>query len=399
MNDLTLIGASLKTRASGNLLSVALIAFGVMLATLILMLSVHVSERLTHDGKNIDLVVGAKGSPLQLILSSVYHIDIPTGNIPHKLYQSFKRHRHVKHAIPLALGDSWQNKRIVGTTHDYIHHYNGTLDIGVLWENPFEAVVGAQTGLKVGDIFQGGHGLAGDGHAHEQEYRVVGVLAPTQSVLDRLILTNLETVLLVHGQTTQEHDENDGHGHATQKLEPEITAILLKVKSPAAILNLPRLINKQKGLQAANPALEMVRLTSMMGLGSKAFSALSLIIIILACLSIFAGLASSFENRQSDLALMRALGFAQARLLKLMLFEGMLITISGLALGLILSCLSIEYIGTLIPPLSQSGIDTTIFVPGIERIIVGVFCAGIVSAMLPALKASRFDVAEQLSKG
>jgi len=190
MSDLNLILLSLKSRWLNSVLSVFLTAFGVMLAILILQFGHHIQNRLSADGRGIDIVVGAKGSPLQLILSSVYHIDVPTGNIPYDDAQKWMKHPQIKTAIPLALGDNWKGHRIVGTTPAYMEHYGAKLAEGRVWGQAFDAVAGAGVALKMGDEFNGAHGLAAGGHVHEDErYKIVGVMEPTGTVLDRLILT------------------------------------------------------------------------------------------------------------------------------------------------------------------------------------------------------------------
>ena len=130
MNDLSLIIYSLKSRLMNSILSVLLTAFGVSIALLILQFENHVKDRITFDGKGIDIVVGAKGSPLQLILSSVYHIDIPNGNIPFKSVETLMKHPQIETSIPIALGDNWRGHRIVGTTKNYITHYKGEINSG-----------------------------------------------------------------------------------------------------------------------------------------------------------------------------------------------------------------------------------------------------------------------------
>ncbi len=452
MKDFALIMASLKARWLSSLLSVFLTAFGVMLAILIVQFGQHVQSRLSTDGQGIDIVVGAKGSPLQLILSSVYHIDIPTGNIPYETAEKWMNHRQVKTAIPLALGDNWRGNRIVGTTTAYLTHYDASLADGRLWNKPFEAISGASVNAPVGLEFAGAHGLIDGGHVHEDEkYKIVGTLKPTGTVLDRLILTSLDSVLHLHGHKgvedekehtehehhehehhDEEHAEHDDHAHhddhsdheghehhddhddhehhdehknhddhsdhEKHAQDAEITALLLTTKSPMANMNLPRMINRESALQAANPALEMVRLTSMLGLGSKTFGALSALLIIIAALSIFTGLAGSLENRMGDLAVLRAIGYSKARLRKIILTEGMLIVTAGLLLGLALGLYGFTVMAHSITPLSASGAQAHITTE-IGWIIVAVLFAGILASLMPAIRASRVDVAKQLTKG
>ncbi len=464
MKDGTLIISSLKSRWLNSTLSVFLTAFGVMLAVIILQFGHHVQTRMSADGSGIDIVVGAKGSPLQLILSSVYHIDIPTGNIPMKDAQKWMNHPQVRTAIPLALGDNWRGYRIVGTTRGYLEHYGAEITKGRVWNKPFEALTGADIPLGLGKTFSGAHGLSDGGHIHANEnYTVVGRLSKTGSILDRLILTSVDSVLLIHGlegnhdhheheehkqdhadnedhdhhqhedrahkheQEESEHDhadhaheehdyhehnhgdahdhdheEHDHHAHQHEKDQTElgkaeITALLLKTRSPIANMNLPRLINRESALQAANPALEMTRLTSMLGLGTKTFTALSALLIVIAALSIFAGLAGSLENRMGDLAVLRAIGYSRRRILKIIMTEGMIIVLIGLILGLSMGLYGFSILTAIISPLEASG-ATLHFTREMGIVVLSVIIAGILASAVPALRASRVNVAEQLGK-
>ena len=432
MTDIALIFSSLKSRWLNSLLSVFLTAFGVMLALLIIQFGHHIQNRITTDGKNIDIVVGAKGSPLQLILSSVYHIDIPTGNIAYDQAQKWMKHPHVKTAIPLALGDNWKGYRIVGTTPDYLTHYQATILEGRVWNKDYEAIAGSSVGLQVGEEFSGAHGLIEGGHKHDsQHYTITGIIEPTGTVLDRLILTSMNSVLDIHGLAPaspasplknaneahsqedhnhdhdhHEHDEHEHHEHEHHEHEhhdhahmgePEITALLLTTKSPIANINLPRSINKDTNLQAANPALEMARLTSMMGLGSQSFAALSTLLIIIASLSIFAGLAGSLENRMSDLAVLRAIGYSKQRVFKIIALEGFFIVLAGIVIGFIMGLAGFILASHVIAPLAASGAQI-IFTPDYVWVILAVILAGFIAAFIPAWRASHIDVARQLAR-
>jgi len=197
MNTISLITASLTARRLNSFLSILLTALGVMVAVVMILFSQHVENRMGKHG-GVDFIIGAKGSPLQLVLSSLYHIDIPTGNMEFDEAEHWMHHPQIKSAIPLALGDSYHGFRIVGTIQDYIKLYNGSLASGTVWNAPFQAVAGSDTGLNTGDQFIGAHGLEG-GHEHaENPYHITGILKPTGTVLDRLILTSLESVWHLH---------------------------------------------------------------------------------------------------------------------------------------------------------------------------------------------------------
>ena len=180
----------------------------------------QLKEKFDNNLAGIDLVIGAKGSPLQMILSSMYHIDNPTGNITIGEAKAFLNPKHplIKAAVPLSLGDSYRSYRIVGTTDSLISFYNGELGEGNLWKKDFEVVIGRSvqdiTGLKIGDTFASSHGFNHDEDlAHDDaSFKVVGVLKPSGSVLDQLILTSPSTVWNVH-EHPEEVETEDGHNH------------------------------------------------------------------------------------------------------------------------------------------------------------------------------------------
>ncbi len=441
MSDLNFIYYSLKSRLLNSFLSILLTAFGVSIAILINQFSNHVNNRLSGDARDIDIVVGAKGSPLQLILSSVYHIDLPTGNIPFDSVKELIKNPKIKTSIPLALGDNWKGYRIVGTTTEYMNHYNAKISEGRVWDKEFEIVAGSSVDININDEFIGSHGILEGGSEHgKTKYRVTGIMKPTGTVLDRLILTSLNSVLQIHGledinhQSNEYHDDDKNHnyehddanhqnkGHDDDKDhdhenddanhqnidhhddhnhnelgKPEITALLITTKSPVANVNLPRQINRDSFMQAANPSLEIARLTSMLGLGSKSLGLLSTILISIAILSIFSGLASNLENRMGDLATLRAIGYSKKRIFKIISLEGMIIVISGIAVGIIIGIVGFNILTQIITPLkiSQASFSFTI---DFVLIIFMVFLAGLISAIFPAYRGSKISVANQLSR-
>ena len=439
MNDLNFVVYSLKYRMLNSMLSILLTAFGVSIALIISQFGDHIKKRLTLDGKGIDIVVGAKGSPLQLILSSVYHIDIPTGNIDYKLAKKITKLPEIKKSIPLALGDNWKGYRIVGTTKEYIQHYNARIDKGRLWNNKFETVIGSSIDLKINDEFIGAHGLLEEGTPHhDNKYKVIGILKKTGTVLDRLIITSLDSVLEIHGlenieskNAIHEHKEhgheksvdkhkdiigvhgNHEHKNTIDKHEdhehkntidkhdslksPEVSALLITTKSPISNINLPRLINRESSLQAANPALEITRLISMLGLGSKSFTVISIILILISALSIFAGLAGNMENRIGDLSVLRAIGYSKKRIFKIVALEGIMIVIIGLIFGIIMGLLGFMILAEVITPLNTSQASISLSL-NFYLIILIVLFTGLVAALFPAYYYSKLSVAKLLSK-
>lgn len=408
MNLVTLSLAYLRARALNAALNVLLLGLGVGTIVVLLLFSRQLEQRLERDARGVDLVVGAKGSPLQLILSSVYHVDIPTGNIPLADAERLKSNPLIQATVPLALGDSYEGFRIVGTDPAYVKLYDGATGEGRLWEKPFEAVLGSEVAaharLRVGERFVGSHGIVEAGERHEHSpYTVVGVLKPSGSVLDRLVLTSVESVWEVHGQGHHDEEEQDEHKDGQQveekHLQPqEVTAVLVQYRSPMAAALLPRQINSQSALQAASPAFESARLLNIVGVGVETVQAFALVLILCAGLSVFIALYNALRERSYDLAVMRTLGASRSKLLAAMLIEGLMLGGLGVALGLLLGHLLTGALGMWLQASQRVHVTGWTVVPGELMLIVLALGVGLLSALLPALLAYRTDIAKVLAQ-
>jgi len=387
----------LRARALNTLLNVLLLAFGVATITLLLLTMHQLQERMGRDALGIDLVAGAKGSPLQIILAAIYHLDVPTGNIALRQAREIASHRMVRKTIPLALGDAYKGFRIVGTNHDYVAHYGGKTAAGRLWEKPMEAVIGAEVarrlGHGVGSRFVGAHGVADAGAEHgDAPYEVVGVLAPGGTVLDRLVLVSVESVWLVH-------DEHQGTDAKVTEEDKEITALLIQYATPMAVAILPRYINNNSEMQAASPAIETARLFSVIGVGVDVLRGFALVLILSAGLSLFIALYNALAERRYDLALMRTLGASPGKLMALMLAEGALLAGLGALTGIALGHLLTELLGRALKAAQQVSVTGLTWVPGELWLIVVALVVGVVAALLPAWRAYRTDIAHTLARG
>jgi len=395
--------AYLGAKPLNTALNLVLLALGVGTIAFVLLATHQVEERMGRDARGIDLVAGAKGSPMQLILSAVFHLDAPTGNIPLAAAKQLAQNRAVKKAIPLALGDSFRGLRIVGTTHDYVAHYGGEPAAGRLWGEPMEAVLGAEaartTGLAVGGEFIGSHGIAEGGEEHgERPYKVVGVLKPTGTVLDRLVLSSVESVWFVHVHPGRHEDPKEVLA-ALREDEQEITALLVQYASPIAAATLPRFVNSTSTLQAASPAYESARLFRMIGVGVEVLRAFALVLLAAAGLSIFIALYNAMEERRYDLAIMRMLGASPGKLMRLVLLEAVALALVGAAIGLVLGHLAAEVVGAMLAAEQQGRITGATWL-GTELWLVALAAGiGLVAGLVPAWRAYRTDIAHTLAQG
>ena len=314
------------------MMSILLMILGVTIITLSVLVNQITKNTFTKNNPNLDVVVGAKGSPLQLVLSSIHHIDIPTGNISYKNAKKIMKHPAIKFGVPISLGDNFQNYRIVGTDKKFLKLYDAELEIGSMWEKPMQSVIGSNvanfTKLKIDKFFVGSHGLIDTGDIHsEQPYKVVGILKKTGTILDNLIITSLDSVWNLHSNQNDILKNSDSL---------EVTALLLKYKNKTSVFSFPRLINKNTSMQAASPNLEISKLFKLTGGAHKIINYLSIIIVSLSFAGILFTLLNNINERKYDLAILRTLGFTRKRIFSIILIEGMTISILGSFIGLIL---------------------------------------------------------------
>ena len=429
MNLLTLSWKYLSFRPLSTGLNAILLAFGLAIITVLLLVQHQFEQKMTRDAAGIDLVVGAKGSPLQLILSSVYHIDFPTGNIKMEEAQRISRSRLVKKVIPLAMGDNVQGLRILGTNHDYLDLYAVKFAAGKAWEKPFEVTLGAESakilGLKLGDSFSGSHGISVGSHDHDQHaFTVTGILAPSGKVVDRLVLTSIESVWYTHDEeggaepiASEVEEETsltpeeapdlgmDPHlqavaarGFPITDQDREVTTLLVRYRNPMAAIQLPRMINSGTSMQAASPAFEMSRLFELLGVGISLLQGLAIALVVIAGLSIFIALYNSLKERKYDLAILRTLGASRGQLVGLVFLEGISLTTLGAILGIGFGHGFLALVVALTSQEVVSLVDPWVFLPEEGLIFAYALAVGIVASLIPAWSAYQTSIAKQLTK-
>ena len=398
VTDASLLVAYLRHRPGLTALNVLLVALATALLVASTLAVGQLERRLERDAAGVDLVVGAKGSPLQLILAGLYQVDVPPGNIPLASFRALEAERMVAQAIPLSLGDTFRGWRIVGTTVAYATLYGARPVRGALPARPMQAVLGsrvaAATGLDVGATFVGAHGLGEDGPEHaDHVYAVTGVLGATGTVIDRLILTPLESVWIVHEGEPADEDERRALLEAR-----EVTLALVRYATPLAAALLPRRLNAQPEWQAASPATEAARLFQLLEPLLVAVRALAALLLALAALSVFVALSQALADRQRELALMRLLGASPLRVFRLTLAEGVALAALGALAGLAIGHLGLHLVGQWLTPrgeLPLTGLDFDM----LELLWVGLaVAAGALAAVLPARRAARTPIALALAQ-
>jgi len=452
MSILKLAWRNLWAKPLNTLLSLILFALGVGLISLLLITQDQLRKNFEKNLAGVNLVIGAKGSPLQMILSSMYHVDAPTGNITVGQVKPFFNPRHpvVEAALPLSMGDSYRGYRIVGTTKDVVTWYNLELERGEWFSYDFDVTIGSgvarKLGLGLGHKFKSSHGLVDDEgleHDDSKDFVVVGVLEPSGTIMDHLILTTSQTYWYIHDHDhgahadslgTHDHSHEDsnhdhtddghdhsGHDHAGHRhdedqqierdksvvisrplveedAEKSITNLLVKFRgNNIQALNMQRSINENTEMQAATPAIEITRLFSLMGSAEKALRMLALVIVIVSGLSIFISLFSSLRDRRYELALVRVMGGGRKTQFLLILLEGIIIAILGYLLGILLSHVGMAIMSRTLEADYRYDFSATSFLPEEFWLFGAAILLGIVASIIPAIQASRVDISETLS--
>jgi putative ABC transport system permease protein len=376
---------NIAQRRLSSTLTAASIALGVAIVTAVLALRAQSRDEFSQSAFGYELVVGPKGSALQLVLNTVYHMDNAQGTIPWARYQDLAAHKGVAHAIPMAVGDSYRGSRIIGTTAAFftgIEIQPGRrFEIeGRSFDGIFEAVAGARTGLKTGDTFQPSHGVLEGGEAHAEQWTVVGILKPTATPNDRAVFINLEGF-----QAIRDHRQTS-----------EISAVIVKTRSAGALLQIRHDLNQLPDCMAVVPAQVMGEFFEKFDWVPLLFLALSLLVVVMAAVSIFLAITNSMAERRRPIAILRALGARRTTVLSIILFEATALCFFGGVAGILLGHALTAAAGALLSESSGVAFSPFSFHPREFAVLGGVLLLGALAGILPALQAYRTDIADGL---
>ncbi|MDC3109965.1 ABC transporter permease [Flavobacteriales bacterium] len=439
MNIFKLSFKNIFHKPVGTVLSIVLLTLAVGIISILIHVNASIENQMNNNLKGIDMVVGAKGSPLQLILSSVYHVDSPTGNISLADANSITRNRMVKNSTKLSFGDNYKGFKIVGTEKNFLELYKCDIEDGRIWKKSLEAVVGNKVAeileLKTGDEFTSSHGLGDYGESHEDSvFKVVGILETSNSVADQLILTSLESVWDIHKEHDHDHDEEHDHDHDEEhdhdhdeehdhdhdeehdhdhdeehdhdhdeehdhgEDSNEITSILVKFDSPMNIISFPRYINEETNMQAAVPSYEISRLFKIFGIGFETLTYLAYLIMFVSGLSLFLNLLNSLKERKYEMALIRTIGGTKVQTSLMLFYESIILCIIGFIGGIILSRVGILVISNLL----EESLNYSISIPLLlsnQEILLLIFSIsiGILACLIPAVNVYNMNISKTLS--
>ena len=418
MNIFKLSLKNIFNKPLSSSISLALLILGIGIISLLLQLNTLIKDQMDNNLRGIDMVVGAKGSPLQLILSSVYHIDSPTGNISLEEAEEISKNRMVGSSIKLLYGDNYKGYRIVGAEKNFIDLYKGIIKKGNEWNDTYEVIVGSKVyeklNINIGDNLISSHGLRESGEAHEDKsFKVVGLLEPSNSVIDQLIITSPQSVWDVHdthnhideheGEHDHEHEgehdhEHEGeHDHEDEHDDREITAMLIKFKSPMNIIQFPRQINENTNLQAAVPSYEISRLFKLFGFGIETLSYLAYLIITVSGFSLFINLFNSMRERKYEMALIRTLGASRFQLSTMIIFESLILTISGFVLGLLFSRFGVMFVSSLMEESINYNLNSFVVLSEEYWLLALSIVIGLLSSLIPVVQVYKMNISNILA--
>ena len=336
----------LARRWGSALLTIVVGALGLALLSTVMTMAEDIPSAVKKALGGADMVVGPKGSELDLVMCCALHITPTRGLIPCKDAVAAVTNPYVKESVPIALGDSYNGTRILWTRPQIVDIYGAHLSQGRMWSGAMEAVIGAEAAgqqhLHLGSTMISTHGLDIGGELHTNaHYTVVGILAPTGTVIDRLILADLKSIRVVHVDMSDPDEQGPtqvaGQGYDAEGNPIAISAMIAKFSSPIAAAIVPRQISTETDLTAANPLFEMARLSALVRPGFNLLLIFGALFGVVAALMAAIGLMSALNARAKDLALLRILGASRVKVARVAVQEALILVHLAFALGFVLA--------------------------------------------------------------
>ncbi len=399
-------------------LSLGLTLLAVMLAATLL-LSVERIREAARDSfaqsvSGSDLIVGARTSPVQLVLYSVFRLGEATNNLDWASYQKIAADPAIAWSVPLSLGDSHRGYPVLGTTADYFTHFRYgdrqplRLADGVVFAGIFDAVLGAEVaqrlGYRVGDRITLSHGDGGlPGMAHDDKpFTVVGILAPTGTPVDRTVHVGLAAIEAIHldwigGAPVPGF--NIG-AEVVQKFDltpKSITAFLVGLHQRAEVFRIQRRINQfaDEPLLAVMPGVALDQLWQTVGVVERALQAVSWLVLAVGLAGLMATMLAGLDQRRREMAILRSIGAGRRHILSLLLLESGLVSLLGCLLGLAAVSLFAAVGGDLLAAFGLAALPLAVSV-GEMKLLGAVLVCGLSVGVLPAWRAYRLSLADGL---
>ncbi|EMV0267939.1 TPA: ABC transporter permease [Vibrio parahaemolyticus] len=406
---------SLMNRKATAVLTIMTVAISVILLLGVERIRTQAKDSFANTISGTDLIVGGRSGQVNLLLYSVFRIGNATNNIDWQSYQEFSQHRAVEWAIPISLGDSHKGFRVMGTNHSYFEHYKYgskqplTFSKGKEFNGLFETVLGSdvakQLGYQIGSEIIIAHGISDVGFSRHDKlpFKVVGILAPTGTPVDKTVHVSLEAIEAIHvgwESGARLGPTPDAKVLQERDFQPkQITAMLVGLKSRIQTFALQRQINNypKEPLSAIMPGVALHELWGMMSVAEQALMAVSGFVVIAGLLGMLSSLLTSLQERRREMAILRAMGARPRHVFSLLISEASLLTAAGIVTGV----LGLYAILALLQPLIQQhyGINLTLStLSAYEWMLLSfVQCAGIVIGFIPAFRAYRQSLSDGMT--
>lgn len=405
----------LLNRKTTALLTILTVAISVILLMGVERIRTQAKSSFANTISGTDLIVGGRSGQVNLLLYSVFRIGNATNNIDWKSFEEFSNHRAVKWAIPISLGDSHRGFRVMGTNHSYFEHYQYgqkqhlSLSKGEEFDSLFEAVIGSEVAKKLGyDIGTEiiiAHGISDVGFSRHENtpFKVVGILAPTGTPVDKTVHVSLEAIEAIH--VGWESGANLGNNPTKEQLlemdfhPKQITAMMIGLKSKIQTFALQRQINtyKQEPLSAILPGVALHELWGMMSVAEQALLIVSVFVVVAGLMGMLSSLLTSLQERRREMAILRAMGARPRHVFVLLISEATVLTTIGIICGVggMYAMLAVA------APIITSNYGINIALSGIsshEWMLLGfVQLAGIIIGFFPALRAYRQSLSDGMT--
>ncbi|WP_333699849.1 ABC transporter permease [Vibrio hepatarius] len=412
---LSLAWKSARNRKVTAILSILTVAISVILLLGVERIRTQAKSSFANTISGTDLIVGGRSGQVNLLLYSVFRIGNATNNIDWKSYQEFSQHRSVKWAIPISLGDSHKGFRVMGTNHSYFEHYrygqkqNLVFTKGREFQQLFETVIGAEVakelGYQIGSEIIIAHGISDVGFSRHDNlpFKVVGILAPTGTPVDKTVHVSLEAIEAIH--VGWESGANLGNTPDAQQLQnrdfqpKQITAMMLGLKSKIQTFALQRQINTytKEPLSAILPGVALHELWGMMSVAEQALMAVSAFVVIAGLLGMLSSLLTSLQERRREMAILRAMGARPRHVFSLLILEASSLTFIGILLG----TFSLYLLLFVAAPFIQQSYGINLSVITLSNyelsLLALVQLAGTVIGFIPALRAYKQSLSDGMT--
>lgn len=406
---------SLLNRKTTALLTIMTVAISVILLMGVERIRTQAKSSFANTVSGTDLIVGGRSGQVNLLLYSVFRIGNATNNIDWKSYQEFSQHKSVKWAIPISLGDSHKGFRVMGTNQSYFEHFRYgskqplTFTQGKEFKGLFETVLGSDVakklGYHIGSEIIIAHGISDVGFSRHDNlpFKVVGILAPTGTPVDKTVHVSLQAIEAIH--VGWESGAHLGHSPDQAQLEhrdfepKQITAMMIGLKSKIQTFALQRQINeyRKEPLSAIMPGVALHELWGMMSVAEQALMAVSIFVVIAGLLGMLSSLLTSLQERRREMSILRAMGARPKHVFSLLVSEASVLTLLGITVGLV----GLYGLLGLAAPLIESQYGIQIELNGITRyewqLLAYVQSAGILIGFIPAIRAYRQSLSDGMT--